>query len=77
MIGLINATVPSDRLKDHAIELAGQLVARSPAAIRASKRALLGGDEVACFEDVWGEADWQIGMDALLNKQVPVFGPNG
>lgn len=48
----------------------------SPAAIRAAKCALLGGDERACFEAVWGRDDWREGIDALLAKRPPVFGPD-
>jgi hypothetical protein len=36
----------------------------------------LGGDERACFEAVWGSADWCEGMNALLAKMKPVFGPD-
>ena len=75
MIGLINEAVPWDRLKGRALKRALELAAHSPAALRAAKCALRGGDERACFMAVWGEVDWQEGIDALLNKRVPMFDP--
>ncbi len=77
MIGLVHDVVPPDRLRDHVLGRARDLAARSPAAIWAAKRAIQGGDEAACFASVWGEADWQAGIDALLNKRIPVFGSDG
>ncbi len=29
---------------------------------------------MACFEAVWGSADWREGIDALLARMKPVFG---
>jgi enoyl-CoA hydratase/carnithine racemase len=72
-IGLINEAVPPDQLKARALKRALELAALSPAALRAAKCALSGGDERACFMTVWGEADWQEGIDALLNKRLPRF----
>lgn len=72
-IGLINEVVPPERLRDLTWKRALELAAHSPHALRAAKCALLGGDESACFNAVWGEADWQEGIDALLNKRVPMF----
>jgi enoyl-CoA hydratase len=72
-IGLINEVVAPDCLRDRALGRARELAVQSPAALRAAKCALLGGDEKACFAAVWGEADWQEGIEALLNKRAPVF----
>src|SRR3990170_4062740 len=43
----------------------------------AMKCALRGGDERACFGSVWGSADWQEGVSALLAKRTPRFGQPG
>jgi enoyl-CoA hydratase/carnithine racemase len=76
MIGLINEVVAPERLQDRVLRLASQLSARSPAALSAAKCALRGGDEKACFTAVWGAADCQEGIDALLNKRTAVFKAN-
>lgn len=76
-IGLVNEVIPSDRLINRALERAQEMAALSPTALRAAKCALLGGDEGACFEAVWGEADWREGIDALLAKRSPSFRPRG
>jgi enoyl-CoA hydratase/carnithine racemase len=74
MIGLVNEVVSPDRLMEEALGRAEKIAALSPAALRAVKCALLGGNETACFEAVWGHSDWREGMDALLAKMKPVFG---
>jgi enoyl-CoA hydratase len=73
-IGLVNEVVPSERLMDEVLAWAKKMTAFSPAALRAVKCALLGGNEKGCFEAVWGNADWCEGVDALLAKVKPVFG---
>ncbi len=73
-IGLINEVVWSDRLMDEVLGRAQKMAGFSPAALRAVKCALLGGNERVCFEAVWGNADWCEGVDALLAKMKPVFG---
>jgi enoyl-CoA hydratase/carnithine racemase len=74
VIGLVNEVVSSDRLMDEVMARARKMAAFSPTALRAVKCALLGGNERACFEAIWGNADWQEGIDALLAKMKPVFG---
>ncbi len=74
MIGLVNEVVSSDRLMGEVLERAQKMATFSPAALRAVKCALLGGKEKACFEAVWGNADWRKGIDALLAKTKPEFG---
>ena len=74
MIGLVNEVVSSDRLMEEVLAQSSKMGAFSPAALTAVKCALLGGNERACFEAVWGNADWREGVDALLAKKIPVFG---
>jgi len=74
---LLNEVVPSDRLMDEVLKRSRQMAALSPAALRAAKCALLGGDEKACFEAVWDKEDWQEGIDALLAKRTPRYGSDG
>ena len=74
MIGLVNEVVSPDRLMEEVLGRTQKMAAFSPAALRAAKCALLGGNERACFEAVWGHADWCEGIDALLAKMKPVFG---
>lgn len=76
-IGLVHDVVPSDRLLEEALGRAREMASLSPAAHRAAKCALLGGDEGRCFEAVWGEADWREGIDALLAKRAPAFASDG
>ncbi|HEY6871523.1 MAG TPA: enoyl-CoA hydratase-related protein [Geobacteraceae bacterium] len=76
MMGLINQTFPADRLLEEALIRAKRIADLSPAALHAAKCALSGEDEAACFEKVWGKADWREGIDALLAKRPPVFGSN-
>jgi enoyl-CoA hydratase/carnithine racemase len=73
IMGLVNEIVPSDTLMDYVMDLSRQLAALSPASLRALKCALLGGNESACFDAVWGKDHWREGIDALLGKRPPVF----
>lgn len=72
-IGLVNEVVPPGRLVDEALARARRVATFSPAALRAARCALMGGDEQACFEAVWGGADWQEGIAALLARTPPAF----
>jgi enoyl-CoA hydratase/carnithine racemase len=74
MVGLVNEVVSPDRLMDEVMGRARKMAAFSPTALRAVKCALLGGNERACFEAVWGNADWQEGIDTFFAKRTPVFG---
>lgn len=76
-IGLVHELVLPSRLLEEGLARAQEMAASSPAALRAAKCALLGGDEAACFETVWGKGDWRKGIDALLTKRVPTFGSDG
>ncbi len=75
-IGLVHEVVAPERLEETALARAGALAAASAAAVRSAKRALRGGDEGACFEEVWGARDWEEGIEALLGKRAPAFGRN-
>jgi enoyl-CoA hydratase len=77
MIGLVNELVPPDRLMEVVMNRASRLAALSPASLRALKCVLVGGDERACFDAVWGGADWAEGIDALITKRMPVFISDG
>ena len=72
-IGLVTQVVSSEHLLGEVLRRAQERAALSPAALRAAKCALLGADEVECFESVWGKADWREGIDALLAKRTPLF----
>ncbi len=73
-MGLLNEAVPSDTLMDEVLRRSAHIATLSPAALRAAKCALRGGDEKACFEAIWNQKDWQEGIDALLSKRAPVYG---
>lgn len=72
-MGLVNEVVSPDTLMDCVMKLSQHLAALSPASIRALKCVLLGGNEGACFDAVWGKSQWREGIDALLCKRPPVF----
>jgi enoyl-CoA hydratase/carnithine racemase len=77
LIGLVHEVVPQDRLEEVAMARARALATASAPAVRSAKRALGGGDERGCFEQVWGSRDWEEGIEALLGKRAPVFGRSG
>ena len=78
-IGLVNAVYPHEELYAAAEKLAGQIAANAPIAVRASKRAINEGLELAMDEAVVVEeknfgscfetADQQEGMRAFLEKR--------
>jgi enoyl-CoA hydratase/carnithine racemase len=72
-MGLLSEVVPADRLLDEVREQSGRMASLSPAACRAAKCALLGGDEKACFEAIWSRKDRLEGIEALLSKRLPVY----
>ena len=73
MMGLVNELVPAEQLYEFVMSCAKRLAALSPASLQALKCVLLGGDERKCFVSVWGGADWQEGIEALISKRPPVF----
>lgn len=82
-IGLVNAVHAPETLLEHARELAAEIVANSPAAIRLSKRLIARSEdahpsaglaeEAHAFAEVFGSHDQQAGMKAFLEKRKPVF----
>lgn len=82
-IGLVNAVVPQEELMDKALEIANQIVAQAPLAVKAAKRCMhaeydMEADEAIRFESgVFGEcfatADQKEGMAAFLEKRKPSF----
>ncbi len=73
VIGLVNGVISPDCLIDEVLARARKMAAFSPTALQAVKCTLLGGNERACFEAVWGNADWQEGIESLFAKRTPVF----
>jgi enoyl-CoA hydratase len=76
-MGFVNEVVPCDNLTEEVLERARKMAGLSPAALRAAKCALLGGNERRCFEAIWNQKDWREGIDSLLSKRTPVYGPDG
>lgn len=76
-MGLVNQVVPPDQLGAEALRRAREMAAFSTAAVRAAKCALRGGEERACFEAVWGGADWREGVESFLAKRTPAFASDG
>ena len=76
-MGFVNEVVPSDRLMDEVLKQARKLAGLSPAALRAAKCALRGGNERPCFGAIWNQKDWREGIDSVLSKRTPAYGPDG
>lgn len=76
-IGLVNDVVTPETLLSVTMTQGRTLSDFSGSALTALKCTLRGGDERACFDHVWGSADWQEGIEALLAKREPRFGPQG
>jgi len=80
--GLVTAVVAPDRLLDHAREKALALVAKPPAALRATRRLMRGDpavlqarmdEEAALFREALGSAEAQEAFAAFFEKRPPVF----
>ncbi|MDX1437894.1 MAG: enoyl-CoA hydratase-related protein [Anaerolineales bacterium] len=81
--GLVNRVVPVERYLDEAIQLASQIAARPPVAVRSAKQALRRGVETTLEEGLalerenyiglYETEDQQEGMRAFLEKREPVF----
>lgn len=77
-IGLVNAVVPQAELMDKAMELAGQIAANAPLAVRAAKQCINTGwdmpadeaiaSESAAFGRCFATTDQKQGMKAFLEK---------
>ena len=87
-LGMISQIVdPPERLRDEAQALAETIARNSPAAMRASKRALWGALEMgltdACkagaveLVSMWGHPDQEEGPRAFAEKRPPQWQPIG
>ena len=82
-IGLVNSVVPQAELMDKALELANQIAANAPLAVKAAKLCInaeydMPMDEAVMYESgIFGKCfatrDQKNGMKAFLNKEKPVF----
>jgi enoyl-CoA hydratase/carnithine racemase len=85
-LGMVSQVVdPPDRLRDEAQALAEKIARNSPAAMRATKKALWGALEAgltdACragaleLVSLWGHPDQEEGPRAFTEKRDPVWAP--
>ena len=82
-IGLVNAVVPQAELMDKALELANQIAANAPWAVRAAKQCINAEydmpvddaivNESRAFGNCFATEDQKNGMKAFLNKEKYVF----
>ena len=82
-IGLVNAVVPQAELMDKALELANQIAANAPLAVRAAKQCINAEydmpvddaivNESRAFGNCFATEDQKNGMKAFLNKGKYVF----
>ncbi len=82
-IGLVDLLFMVGEAADHALEIAGQIAANSPVAVRAAKRALRNGAglslaaaldvEDAAWRTAAGSADRQEGIAAFAQKRQPAW----
>ena len=82
-IGLVNAVVPQAELMDKALELANQIAANAPLAVRAAKQCINAEydmpvddaivNESSAFGNCFATEDQKNGMKAFLNKEKYVF----
>ncbi len=82
-IGLVDVLVPEESARERALELAGQIAANSPVAVRAAKQALRNGSglglvsaldvEDAAWRTAAASADRQEGIAAFAEKRAPVW----
>jgi enoyl-CoA hydratase len=80
-IGLVEEVVPHDRLREHTLELAARIAAKSPAALRLAKAALRASERVGVDEGLRWERDLfalsfstedkREGVRAFLAKETP------
>ena len=78
-IGLVNAVVPQAELMDKAMELANQIAANAPLAVKAAKKCINEEYDMTADEAIMNESvifgrcflteDQKNGMAAFLNKQ--------
>lgn len=80
-VGLVNRVVPSGRLMDEALDLAGVIAANAPLAVRYSKKVMLESADLAepeawalndgTFAEVFTSADAMEGAVAFAEKRAP------
>ncbi|HYG57819.1 MAG TPA: enoyl-CoA hydratase-related protein [Symbiobacteriaceae bacterium] len=81
VMGLVNRVVPRDQLLNTAREIAGQIAAQGPLAVRAAKRAINGGLagaealalEWEAYQSIIPTQDRLEGLNAFAQKRVPVY----
>ena len=81
--GLVNLVVPAEETLDRALQLAGQIAAMPPIAVRSAKAminraaetSLTDGlaDERQAFFDLFATADQAEGMAAFAEKRAPTW----
>lgn len=82
-LGLVNSVVPADQLMDAAFELAGEIAANAPLAVRAIKR-MMRAAETETFEQnvhhvflqllpLFRTSDFKEGVASFIEKRPPVF----
>ena len=82
-LGLVGEVVPDEQLRDRTMQLAGELAARAPLAVRVAKRMMRRSLELT-FEQSLGDAEYAVnivndsedvqeGVAAFLEKRAPVF----
>lgn len=82
-LGLVNRVVPSNRLMDETVEMAGKIAAMAPTAVALAKTAVRKGMEVdltagchmekEAFSLCFASADAREGTAAFLEKRKPAF----
>ncbi|MHB1044299.1 MAG: enoyl-CoA hydratase/isomerase family protein [Eubacteriales bacterium] len=82
-IGLVNKVFPHENLKAACVEIANQIIANSPIAVRQAKKALNDGTEMSMDEGITYEAEcWLVnfatrdrveGLSAFLEKRKPEY----